>query len=221
MIFLFLACASSLDLGRATPLAVGEGQFSSGGNLSGFSPAISPSGSFTLPWIQISGGYHRGIAPGIEIGGRGWLFGLPSWFTTFGAAFDSKFLLHGSKEGYDPHLSLAPSVLYHRPALGGAPWQVLSLQLPLLIGWDLGPSQLVFSPRMAGWYATSYGQTPIWTASAGLGIGLHIPVRKVELRPEISWSWAPLGFSGVNDDPGRIGAGGFELGLSVAWGDPW
>ncbi|HNC95437.1 MAG TPA: hypothetical protein PKW90_04890 [Myxococcota bacterium] len=221
MIFLLLACASSLDLGRATPLEPGEGMFSSGGGLSAFTPALSARGNAGLPWFQAAAGYHRGVAPGLEIGGRGWIFGLPNWFSTVGGALDSKILLHRSGEGYDPHLSLAPNLLYHRPALGGAPWHILSLQLPLLVGWDLGPSQLVFSPRVAGWYATSYGQAPIWTASAGFGLALHIPVRKVELRPELSWSWAPLGFSGADDDPTRIGAGGIELGFGVAWRDPW
>ena len=206
-------CASGLDLGRATTLAVGEERWSAGAHYAGTSPHLTDESDFALPWVQAEAGYHRGISPRVEAGGRVWGFGWPYLFTTVGGAVDGKVqLLRGPV-----NVALAGSIQAQRDAIGGAPMTIGGVTVPLLVGFDMGPHQWVFSPRVGLWAEGSYGQRPIVAASVGLGTGVWFDLGPVELAPEICWQWSPVGFDGTVHVPERSGLGGVELGLGVSW----
>lgn len=206
-------CATSLDLGRATTLAPGQDRFSASVQSTLTTPALTPESDTNIPWIQAGAGWHRGVADGVEAGARVWGMGWPAWFTTVGVAADGKVQL--GRGAVD--VAWAPTLLYYRPSLGGAPWHIGSAQSALLIGVNLGRHQLIVAPRAAGWVWGSYGQTLQWAGSAGLGVGVAIDVGAVELTPELAWSWSPIPFDGEVEAEGQRGLAGTELGMSVSY----
>ena len=215
MILLVLAgCATSMDLGRATTLDPGEARWSGGLAYSTISPRLSSETDYTTPWIQLEAGYHRGLGDRWEAGGRAWGMGWPTLFTTVGLAIDGKYQVH--RGAVD--LALAASAIYYRPALGGAPWHVGGVQLPLLVGFDMGPHQLVLSPRVGAWAWGAYGQTAQSTWSAGLGVAMAFDLGAVELTPEYAWSWSPVSFNGEVIDAGKLGVSGSEIAVAISWG---
>jgi hypothetical protein len=212
-------CASGLDLGRATTLDPGVSRTSVGFEASFSSAGVGENRSAPLPWIQLAGGYHRGLTERVEVGGRAWAFGWPGAFTTFGLAADTKIQLHRSTFAGDPNLATGLSVTWHRPSLGGEPWTVLGATVPLLVGFDTkNGGQVVIGPRVAGWYGTSWGQRPIWTGAAGLGLGWALHVRHHEVFPEFTWMYCPLGWDGTTHDPSRAGTQAAELGVTFSFG---
>ena len=206
-------CATSLDLGRATTLQPGEDRFSAGTHSTLISPSLTPQSDTTVPWLQLETGWHRGLAPGVEVGTRVWGMGWPGLFTTAGVAADAKFQL--GRGVVD--VALAPTLLYYRPAFGGAPWHIGSAQTTLLIGVNLGPHQLIVSPRAAGWAWGGYGQAPQAALSGGLGIGVAIDLGVLDLTPELAWGWSPIAFDGEVKSEGRRGLDGTELGVTISY----
>lgn len=215
---LLLGCAAGLNLGRATVLAPGEVEVAAGVDATVLSARMGPDTDALLPWPQLALSAHGGVAHDWELGGRAWAFGWPGYFLTLGFAADTKVQVHRSQDPAAPDLALVLSAVYHRPALGGAPWHIGGPQAALLIGCPVGRGELTLSPRAGAWYVTSYGQAPIFTVSGGVGLAWAIPVGRVDLVPEVVWQRSPLHFDGALREPQGRGAGGIELGMSVRWG---
>lgn len=214
---LLAGCAYGLDLGRATTLGAGETRWSGGAELTTITAVPTSEDAAGIPWLQLEGGWHRGFTPAVEAGARVWGFGYPYWFTTTGAAADVKIQVHRSAFRGDPHLALGASLGWHRPSLGGQPWQVGGLEVPLFVGYDLGRSQLVLTPRLGAWVGGGYGMRTLVTGSGGLGIGVACPVgERWELTPELLWEWSPIGFDGVVRDGEHVGLTGFQGGLTLS-----
>lgn len=214
---LLQGCAATMDLGRATTLEKGDVRWSGG-----FEPSLMTAGlrkdqASPIPWAQLETGVHVGVTDKLELGGRAWGFGWPGWFSTFGVAADAKVQLHTARFRGDPHLATGLSLSWHSPALGGQPWSVFGATVPLLVGFDVKRSQLVFGPRATGWYVGSYGQTPLWTGAVGAGVGWSIRTGHLELFPELVWMYSPLNFDGTRHEPERTGAEALHLGFGVAW----
>ena len=100
---------------------------------------------------------------------------------------------------------------------GGQPWQVGGLELPFFVGYDIGSTQLVFTPRLGLWVGGSYGMRTLVTVSGGVGVGIACKIGKGwEVTPELLWRSSPLGFDGVVRDGAREGVTGFEGGLTFS-----
>ncbi len=221
MILLLLgACATALHLGRADVLPVGEATGGVGLEVQLVSAKMDVAETNTVPWVQVSGAYRRGVATGVEVGGRAWFMGIPRWFSTGGVGADVKIRLHTSREPADPHLAFAPGLAWQALWFGDTPVSVAELRAPLLLGYDIRRSQLVFAPRLSAAINAGPGQRPIVGAGFGLGVAWHLPNRAgtIEWAPVFDWFWSPTNFEGVWFDPDKIGAGALQLGLSASWG---
>ncbi|MDP2308550.1 MAG: hypothetical protein Q8P18_21195 [Pseudomonadota bacterium] len=210
-------CAAAMDLGRATTLDPGDVRWSGGLEASVLRAGVRKEQESPIPWVQMETGVHLGVTDKIEVGGRAWGFGWPGLVTTFGVAADSKFQLHRGRFRGDPHLATGLTLTWYSPALGNQPWTLLGATVPLLVGFDIGKSQLVFGPRATGWYVGSYGQTPLWTGEAGAGVGWSIRLGRAELFPELLWMVSPINFDGARHTADRTGAEGFHAALGFAW----
>lgn len=214
---LLFGCATGLDLGRATVLSPGEARASAGTSLVVTSPRLAAETYVPLPWVQLHGGWHRGLPGDWEVGGRAWGFGWPNVFSTFGLAFDAKRQLRRGVGPVDPDLALLVSPSWYRVAVGGTGSHVLGLDVPLLAGYRIQEHQLVLAPRVGGWLLLGESQAPLVTASVGAGVAFAFDVGRVELVPQLSWRWAPVGFNGEASDARNVGLAGFETGLAVSW----
>jgi hypothetical protein len=217
---LLAACAPAIDFGRATTLAAGEVRYSGGAELSILAADLRPDQPVPLPWANLSAGVHAGLTDRVEVGGRAWGFGWPGLFTTFGLAADAKYQITRSRFTGDPNVATGLSLGWHSPALGNQPWTVFSATAPLLVGFDIGKSQLVFGPRAAGYYATSYGQRAIWTGAVGGGVGWSVRLGHAEIFPEVLWMWSPLNWDGALHQDDRYGARGLHAGVAFSWHPP-
>src|SRR5262245_22386405 len=85
----FGGCVSTTGVGQARVLADGNSELTFGGELGVGLAKLSPGQPAPGPWLELGGGYRRGIY-GFEAGVRAWGFGLPTRFFTFGGAADVK-----------------------------------------------------------------------------------------------------------------------------------
>lgn len=200
-------------MGRATVLEPGVDRWSVASEGTLTSPTLVESTPTNLPFLNAQVGYHRGMAPRLEVGARAWGFGWPRYFVNFGVAADMKWQIATGR----PVLALGASLGYARPALGGQPWHIGTLDVPLFIGFDVGTSQAVISPRLGGYVVGSYGQNTLATGSLGLGLGWAFRAGPLDIMPELIYRWSPVGFSGANPDPEQLGVSGLELGAGVSW----
>ncbi len=206
------ACASQSGLGRATTLEVGASQVTPLVEGSFVSARFSPTAS-TAPWLQLGIGYRRGLTERFELGARAWGFGLQNYFTAGGVGIDAKVQLY---RGERVHLAVAPNLKYHAIALADAPWHVGIVEVPVLLGINLGPHQLVLGVRVSDALLTGAGTNPVNTFWLGAHLGVSFRIKRVELMPEVGLLVSPVAFNGETPDPQRGGASLLHAGVSVA-----
>lgn len=197
-----LGCAGVLDIGRATPLGPGKAEFRAGTAL-----GVAPGHPYTN--VRFAGGLHVGVAPGLELGG-GVGAGLPV----------NTLPLAVSDVSVDAKLRLGPSgdapvrvALNPRVRLGGftTVWSPLTVELPVLVGFDIAGAELVAAPRAA--LVMSVSELPSVSPSLGFTAGCVIPAGpQLELVPAVGVEW--LGGEAAGGSGGGEGAIGFAAGLS-------
>ncbi len=157
-LLLLAGCPSFSTMGTARTLPKGKGQF-----------FVAPGGmvlkdfqrdsngqyeSFGLPTVEFGGRY--GVSDGVEVGGKVWMMG---------AELDTKFaLLRAPTADAGLDLALAPSLSFYPFTSGDQNATYGWLHLPLLVGVNLGGSQLVVGPRVSGMLITGSGDdiSAIW-----------------------------------------------------------
>lgn len=187
--FLF-GCAGVLDLSRATPLAPGEVRFQAGTAAGGVEMSSLTAG------FRFAAGVHAGVSPGLEVGGGLGAVVLtgPIPFGFSDASIDAKVRL-GKEMDSRLHLALNPRV---RIGYASPSWSPLSVDLPLLIGLDAGPGQLIAAPR-AG-LLIAVGELPQERPQFGMSLGWVLPVSEdLELLPAFGVDWT------ANNDPDETG----------------
>lgn len=167
---LLSGCAGVLDLGRATPLAPGDVQFTAAGSVSGLpgSPSVLPA---------FGAGVHAGVAPRLELGGT-----VVAHSYGLAGDLDAKVALT-PVERHGFHLALGPRVGVSSVVLGELSSSLVArAELPVLLGWDLGRSQVVLAPTVG----VVGGER--WALQLGASAGVAIPVGRVELQPTLGVS---------------------------------
>jgi len=180
---LLTGCPSFSTMGTARTLPKGKSQFfiAPGGMvLKDFqTDNAGLSESFGLPTVEFGGRY--GVTDHVEVGGKVWLLG---------AEIDTKFALLRSEipeSGLD--LSLAPAISLYPFTSGDTNATYAWLHLPLLVGINLGGSQLVIGPRVSDMIITGGGDSinAVWLGgSLGLALKLGDGFR---LLPEVSMAY--------------------------------
>lgn len=212
---LLVGCSAGIDLGRATALAAGETRYSAGFETSYLTVSLQPGEATPAPWGALETGVHHGFGHNLELGARAWGFGFPWLVNTLGVAGDAKLqVVHGP----GPDVALALSLAYHRAALGGTPTHVGEVTVPVLVGFDVGRSQLVVSPRFRAGVIGSVGQVPITLGAGGVGLAWYLPVRRVELAPEVIVTYSPIALDGEVKAADKRGGWEIELGGAVSFG---
>ena len=108
---------------------------------------------------------------------------------------------------------------YHQTNLGGSPWHVFALTVPVLFGWRIGPNEFVFGPRVMDTVLTAEGQNTLNTFWGGGSVGFAGYLgKKVYLMPEIVLMYNPMGFNGEVHDPDRTGLTMIQGGLTGRFG---
>ncbi len=216
---LSLGCAPQVGLGRATALRPGQTRIGMALVPSFESAQLRPEQPVTGPWARFLLGVHAGVSDRFEIGGRAWFFSVPTLGTEFGGAIDTKMSLRRPPDGRGTSLSTVLSLSYYQPRMPGAPWHVYGATLPLLIGFDIGRSQLVLGPRVSFYGISAYGMETIAHGGIGLSVGFFGRVKQTfDISPEVVVMWSPVPFGGEGTiDAQRIGASSLQLSLGGAW----
>ncbi len=176
--FLLTGCIGALDLSRATPLAPGELAIQAGG---GVVLPIPAEGGDLTPYFGGAASVHGGVVRGLELGGEVGLVSVGSGLDgplEYGG-IHAKIGLVNPDQGA-VHVSLDP----HLRAFGGASSGSggASVDLPVLIGLDVGRSQLVLAPRVG-----LYLQREEPWVTAGLAAAWSVPMGdRLELLPGVS-----------------------------------
>ena len=212
------ACAPPLGLQRARVLAPSASQLAGGLELGLVTPDLGPENNAKIPWLNLSAGYRRGIADGVEVGGRVMMVGVRG-FTSLGVAGDVKLqLLASGDPGRGTDMATGAVLAYQQIRLGGTPWHLSSIAFPLLIGHNLGRHQFVWGPRLAYELWTGEGQDPIHLFYAGASAAFAWRVGdSLELVPELAILYSPMKFGGEVDAGDRTGATITQLTLGASW----
>ncbi len=130
-----------------------------------------------VPQVELGGRYA--LSDQVEVGGKVWLPGVQ---------LDCKVGLVGvddAQQGSSSrfHVALDPTVGYlggfSGTPDGGNVLHILTFGLPVLLGWEFGPHELVVAPRIVD---------EIWTGSGADDMTANI----VSLGTSVGFSWQPL-----------------------------
>lgn len=221
LLVLLAGCAPLAGSGRATVLPAGHNEVTLAPEATLLGTKLTAEG-ITLPSLQMTLGYHRGVADRFELGARLWGFsveraGLESW----GAALDGKLQLRFHHDtGSGPDISVAPSVGYHQLSLGGTPEHGALVSLPVLVGLRMGArNQLVLGPRVAwlAWWGESQRAQRHLFYGTSVAFAWSLSQRWT-LIPELVWLWSPIRFSGESSDDQLSGVNVLALGLNIGFG---
>lgn len=214
IIFALAGCMPPMSLTRATTLAPSEARVGASVELSVLTPEAPPEQKVPAPWAHVGGGYHQGIADGVEAGGRGWIFGIPDLWN-FGLAADGKFQLRRSEDprtGVD--VALGASIVYQQVRWGGTPWHQIGAIVPLYIGHNIGDDQFVWGPHVGLHLWTGMGQNPIVLPTAGGSVGYAWRIgRTFDLIPQLDIFFTPVGVGGEVHNMTYNGSWGVQLGV--------
>ncbi len=220
-LLVFSGCAPLAHGGRARILPPERDEIALAPEISLIGTKLTEEG-ISLPSLQLSLAYHRGVSERVEVGARVWGFsieraGLESW----GAAIDAKFQLRrGDLSGGGPDMAVGLSTGYHRLALGGTPEHLAFVSAPLLFGFEVGArNQLVFGPRLAWqtWWGESQKAQRHLFYGGSLGFAWMWGPRWT-FTPELVFLWSPIEFGGEDARAQLVGASYLSLGLGVSFG---
>lgn len=210
-------CGSQLGMGRARTLDRHKLVVGASGELDVATAARGVEQVIPVPWAEVGVGAHYGVHDRVELGARVWGFGIPTLTTTFGGAVDTKIGFYKPRPDESRwNVAAGLSLGYQQILYANAPEHVFGGTIPVLFGYDFGPHELVFGPRVATFVSTSYGQETVTTVWPGANVGVAIALGpKLELFPEMVLLYSPVELNGETDDDERSGIGVLQLGLGA------
>jgi hypothetical protein len=152
----------------------------------------------------------------MEVGVRTFGLGIPNAGGQAGGALDWKLQLFRADDrahGWDLSVGLTGS--YHFVMRGDQPFHVVGGVIPLLLGKNMGPHQLVFGLKVADYVLTSYGQKPQNNFFVGGSFGIALRVRRVEFQPELSLLYSPVRWGGETPADQSTGLTIASFGISM------
>jgi hypothetical protein len=180
-VMLLAGCPSFTTMGTARTIEKGKGQFYVA--LGGISlqdwetDSSGSSNSIGLPSFELGGRY--GVADGVEVGGK--IFPI-------GAELNAKVALIRPETPAGLNLSVGPAASVYPFTTGGDTFTMAWLHLPLLVGMNMGGSELVVAPRISDLIITGGGDG-INTVFAGGSLGFAWKVTDgFRILPEVSIS---------------------------------
>lgn len=192
------------SLTTASNLPQGEGQFFVAPGYSRYQR--SQGEPLWAPQLELGGRY--GVTDQVEIGGKVW---LP------GAQLDVKV---GLLEGERVRMALDPTLGYlggfEGTPEGGDTLHVVTMSVPLLLGWRLGDHELVLGPRVVDQIWTGTGETltaNIVAVGSSVGFAWYLG-GGVTLMPEVSLG--AIVAQTLEDFGSRVGGGGSLWQANVA-----
>lgn len=136
--------------------------------------------------VRFAAGVHAGVSPGVELGGGVGALISPGVVPIFvsDASVDAKFRI-GEVPDSRLHLALNPRL---RVADWNEAWFPMIVELPLLVGYDVGSSQVVLVPRVGLFVDFVEGTRA--TPQVGVTLGWVLPVSEdLELLPGVGVDW--------------------------------
>jgi hypothetical protein len=183
-------CASYGTLTTARTVEPGAGQVTAALEIDGTGAAES---QLRVPMPSLAVGVRRGVAPGVDVGGKVSMLPLGAAATGLGVEGQARWRFAGAPERR-LELAVAPAGGWRSTASSGARWDAAHAVLPLVIGVNLGARrhQLFVSPKV-GWQRWwSAGATPVDVPFAGAGLGFAWRLGGATLIPEITAVRAPV-----------------------------
>jgi hypothetical protein len=206
-------CGSQIGFGRARTLEPGHGEVSGSVEIDTVSVPTDQA-QVPLPWVQVGAGYRHGIVKNFDLGARGWAMGVPGHFSA-GLSLESKLQFVRSRDA-DAVTGLVLG--YQHVELGGTPWHVFGVGVPVLMGINFKQHQFVIGPRAGYLFWTGYGMDTIAVPFFGGSTGVSIEVAKrTRLMPEVVITYIPISFNGEVDQDRRYGSYQVQLGLSLSY----
>ena len=205
-----LAGCSFSTLTTASNLPEGEGQFFVA---PGFTRFQRGSGEALLtPQVELGGRYA--ITDRVEVGGKIWLPGVQ---------IDTKIGLLGvHKDGSGFNLALDPAIGYlggfEGTPDGGDTLHIITMSLPVLIGWEFGDHELTLGPRIIDQVWTGGGESTMTAnvVSLGMSMGFSIYVgRGVTIVPE--FSYGAIVMQSLEDFGSHVGVNGTMMQAGVGF----
>jgi hypothetical protein len=180
-VIVLAGCPSFTTMGTARTIEKGKGQFYvavGGVSLADFEQdASGESLSVGLPSFELGGRY--GVADGVEVGGK--IFPI-------GAELNAKIALVRPETPSGLNLSVGPAASVYPFTTGDETVTLAWLHLPLLVGLNVGGSELVIAPRISDLIVTGGGDS-INTVFAGGSLGFAWKVSDgFRILPEISFA---------------------------------
>lgn len=151
------------------------------------------------PQLEVS--VASGVLEDLEIGGRVWT--LPSnQLYTVGVQFNAKVQLHrppNPRNGV--HVAIAPRASYHHMGASDNAVDVLSFDIPLLVGFTFGSRhELVVGPQVGARVTWMQQTTELFSVNAGASIGGILWVSDCfAFVPEVSAHYTTLQTEGDNE----------------------
>jgi hypothetical protein len=142
----------------------------------------------SAPMPELVLGVRRGLSHRLEVDATGTLLPLGDYLTAASAEVSGKRQLWESADGRWS-IAAGAGLGYRITTSSGAVFEAVHFALPLMLGWNIGPHQLVLSPTVGAqrWYGT--GAVPVNLPFAGASLGFSWQVsRRVALMPEATWA---------------------------------
>jgi hypothetical protein len=180
-VMLLAGCPSFTTMGTARTIEKGKGQFyvALGGiSLQDFEQdAAGEANSIGLPTFEFGGRW--GVADGVEVGGK--VFPI-------GAELNAKFALIRPETPAGLNLAVGPAASVYAFPSDEDTFTLVWLHLPLLVGLNMGGSELVIAPRISDLMVSGGGDS-INTVFAGGSLGFAWKVSDgFRILPEIAFT---------------------------------
>jgi hypothetical protein len=196
-------CPSYSTMGLARPLRKGSMQTVVSPEAQGVASGL------TVVWPQTELGVRYGVTDSFELGIKAWLFGL---------ALEGKIGLLESptmESGVD--LSFNPSASYMGIGWGFGGVNLITVSLPLLVGFNFGGNQLVLGPKLVDHMVIAGGVGNLLNVGLSLGYAIKLG-DEFRLMPEISATTPIFGQAGSAVGFGFVPGAMVHVGIGIMFG---
>lgn len=206
--FLAVGCASHTTYRHAKPLGDGKTQVNVAPQINSARPADGQA----APYPELAIMVKRGMNERLDVAGTATVLTLGRAYNAFGFEAMGQYHLYQSPGGRID-ISAALGLGYRVAATTGAAFEAIHASAPVILGVNIGRSQLVMSSFVSWqrWY--SEGTNPVAIPASGMSIGYYWQItRGFALHPEMSFARSAVRLN----DKGESNLG--HIGIAMVWG---